>query len=413
MATADNRVSWVFTTKSEYLSKPKDDLTIYFLMDVLQIYKGSTRVADPIVFTEEELPAVDAEIATNKIYVKIPELSCHTWDGTKWNNIVRAVTDNIIGISEADIQKTPTANAVLLYIADRISKMLSTGEIKGENVKLENNITVVGANAGKYVPGDIISAGTSLSAILSNLVKTRIPPIYEEPEFSIPKTEYIDESGTLIKPTILPVFIKNDAGPVDMYTIIKTNGNNPPETVLNTPQLQEYVEAAMETLPDNELLKYNISLHYTDGEIKADNFDQYYPTERIKAGYKTGTVKYIGYRNAFFGADTLTVEPETSDDIRGLASKLLNPNNGDSMAVIVPIDSRRIIIAYPDRIKELESIIDSSSGFNVLGNFTKSLIWVEGANGYDPMAYKVYTYISTIPFPQLTKYIATIKKEDN
>ena len=53
-------------------------------------------------------------------------------------------------------------------------------------------------------------------------------------------------------------------------------------------------------------------------------------------------------------------------------------------------------------------MISSLSISEIKGIFTQTLVNVEGANGYLPVSYKVYTYIPASAFTQTATYKVTI-----
>lgn len=132
--------------------------------------------------------------------------------------------------------------------------------------------------------------------------------------------------------------------------------------------------------------------NYGDGTVPLTNLGNEYAAGQIKAGSKSNTSGSItGYRNSFYG--TFTEKSDlTSDVIRGLAGKSGKAlTNGASFSVSVPVGALRVVIAYPDTLRDLTSVKDVN-GMNaeIVSGFTKQTAAIEGANAYTAIDYKVY-----------------------
>jgi hypothetical protein len=67
------------------------------------------------------------------------------------------------------------------------------------------------------------------------------------------------------------------------------------------------------------------------------------------------------------------------------------------------------VFAYPGNLYSVSSV-KYVEGLNaeVKGIFTESSVEVEGANGFSPMAYRVYEYVPASPFSSAATYNVTI-----
>jgi hypothetical protein len=71
----------------------------------------------------------------------------------------------------------------------------------------------------------------------------------------------------------------------------------------------------------------------------------------------------------------------------------------------IPAGTKKITIAYPSYIRDINSI-KYIEGLNaeIKSIFQKSLLDISGANNYNPIEYKIYTYIPSIPFSSNATY---------
>jgi hypothetical protein len=66
------------------------------------------------------------------------------------------------------------------------------------------------------------------------------------------------------------------------------------------------------------------------------------------------------------------------------------------------------MFAYPATLRDVTSVIDSGTGYNIKDSFTKLTYTVAGANGYDPISYKIYHFVPPSAFSAATTYTVTI-----
>lgn len=148
------------------------------------------------------------------------------------------------------------------------------------------------------------------------------------------------------------------------------------------------------TVGDNTNYKVSATANYNDGAMPVNNLGDDTAAKQIKAGSKTGTSSAItGFRRGFYGTLTKNCNGVlTSDDIRGLAQKTsATPAKGNVWELNVPVGAMCFVVAYPASIGDIASIVDIGGGnFEISGNFKKTQVNVEGANGYEAIAYNVY-----------------------
>lgn len=147
------------------------------------------------------------------------------------------------------------------------------------------------------------------------------------------------------------------------------------------------------TVPDGGKYTITVKATYTDGNIPHTVLGAEYPAGQIKGGTKQATTGAItGFRNSFYGTLTDKSTVLNSAAIRKLAQKAGKAlSNGSSFTVNVPVGAMAVVIAYPATLRELSSVKDVN-GMNaeIVSAFTASNADVEGANGYEAIAYRVY-----------------------
>lgn len=265
-----------------------------------------------------------------------------------------------------------------------------------------HDITVAGVNIGGYTDGEVITAGTPLETVLENMLRAVIPPTYYSPTLSISGNVSTPiEAGTSINPTIVPTFTQRDAGTATNY-VLKKNGSN-----IYSGAIAQQTDPAF-VLGDTSV-SYSATVTYNEGVIKNDNQGVPYPTGHIIAGsINSGAITYTGVRKAFYAADTGST-PTTSAHIRALANNVNSPVNGTAFTINIPVSCTRVCFAYPTTLRDVSTVkyVELGNG-EVKDTFTLSTISVQGANSYQGINYKVYTYIPAIPFGATATYTVTI-----
>lgn len=259
-------------------------------------------------------------------------------------------------------------------------------------VQVGEAITVMGSGHGVYADGDTIAATDALSTVIKKLVQTQIPPTYVAPTIAFAvdsgNAGGTYEAGTTITATLKSTFTANDAGAITNHKITKggtdvvTGTTNPATYSLN------------ETIGDANIVLQS-SCAYAQGALKQDNFGVDYPTGRIAAGSKnSSSITYKSIRKTFYGVDSagVTAALDTSAAIRALAGVVNGAAANSKFSVSVPVGSTRVTIAYPATIRDMSKVEYVESGnANVTGQFNKTTVDVEGANGFTAISYKVYT----------------------
>lgn len=234
---------------------------------------------------------------------------------------------------------------------------------------LENDINVTGVTQGRYSSGDVISAGTAYETILRNMLTLDTPPV-----LTLAGSGTLTvESGTVINPTLTPVYLDNDAGPSNTYTLTKNA-----VTIFTQATPAAYGDGPFSIV--DETIAYEATVDY-DADI-------------VPAGSITSnTVTYRGARVAFFqvGGDAV--------NIRTNSETLLNPQSGSQLSTVGDDTNLDVIFSYPDTLPAPSAftLTNTSGTYDILGDLvTETNQLVNDASGGNAVSYKVYSYAGLI-----------------
>ena len=152
---------------------------------------------------------------------------------------------------------------------------------------------------------------------------------------------------------------------------------------------------SFDELTVGDATSYAITATATHGEgaVPVTNIGNEYPAGRIAAGTKSkATGKITGYRNSFYGTLEAKDGELNSALVRGLSGKSGKAlAAGNSFNLTIPVGALRVVFAYPATLRDVNSVQDVN-GMNaeIKTAFTKTVVSVEGANGYQAIDYKVY-----------------------
>ncbi|MAX80400.1 MAG: hypothetical protein CL843_09510 [Crocinitomicaceae bacterium] len=271
----------------------------------------------------------------------------------------------------------------------------------GRIVKTQNSITVTGQDIGGYSDGDIIPIGTNLETILKTILTTVIPAVYVQPTASIVLSGVSTtvEVGEEFDAELTVTFNQNDAGSLDNIDYLANAVVIESSAVLNYTHL-----AQKETIPTT--ITYKADVEYLIGPQKNDNLGN--PSGipiaagtistnsiSIKVRYKTWYQKNIA-------------APLDSTEVRSMTSNVWDNVNTINIA-IVSGDSSVCFVIPPN--KTLDSVmfqgtltVDQTSVFQA----TEVLIDVTGADGNNPVTYKMYRYEPSSAFGSSANYEITL-----
>ena len=251
---------------------------------------------------------------------------------------------------------------------------------------------------GKYVPSGgkvtVPANGDSLLDVLLNAFATDSNPSITQPSVSINSSSFkAYEVGTNVTPSYTATLNPGSYqyGPATGITATSwsvVDNAAEPNTLTTAsgsfPQMQ---------VVDGTSYSITATASYGAGAIPNTALGQEYADGQIKAGSKSATKGTItGYRNGFYGTTTSQSSGTfESDNIRALTATNKAVTAGTVWNISIPVGARSVIFAYPATIRDVTSVLDAN-GLNaeIKTAFTKVQAQVAGANGYNPIEYKVY-----------------------
>lgn len=251
---------------------------------------------------------------------------------------------------------------------------------------------------GKYVPSGgkvtVPANGDSLLEVLLNAFATDSNPSITQPSVNISSSSFkAYEVGTNVTPAYTATLNPGSYqyGPATGITATSWNvvDNAAEPNTLTTasgsfPQMQ---------VVDGTSYSITATASYGTGTVPNTALGQEYADGQIKADSKSATKGTIsGYRNGFYGTTTSQSSGTfESNDIRALTATNKAVTAGTVWNISIPVDARSVIFAYPATIRDATSVLDAN-GLNaeIKTAFTKIQVQVAGANGYNPIEYKVY-----------------------
>lgn len=251
--------------------------------------------------------------------------------------------------------------------------------------------------------GETISAGTEIQQIVERLLIRTVPPTYTDPTLTLSGSGNKNiEAGQNISPTLDPHFTQNDAGSLTEIRFYQDG------SVIQTQSGQSNYSVSSFQIGD-EQIDYDAEADYDEGSVKNDNTGSPSPGGQISAGtISSNVVTYRGQRNLWWEAQSSTFTVSSSN-VRALSNNQLNPSNGTTFTINIPVGTESVIFAYPDTLRDVDSVIYvEGANSEVKGNFTKNNENVDGANGFTAIGYKVYVYEPVEPFQTAATYEVTI-----
>ena len=143
----------------------------------------------------------------------------------------------------------------------------------------------------------------------------------------------------------------------------------------------------------NQVMTAKVS--YAAGPIKNDNLGDPSPAGQIQAGTLTQTKNLYGYRKTFVSSGATGTTPTTSGEVRAFSRSMRSDTN-KSFSINVSVGDKFFCIATPLTLKSVIAVNQSNA--EIMGNFVKTTVDVEGANGFTAKTYNVYTYIPSAAF---------------
>lgn len=256
-------------------------------------------------------------------------------------------------------------------------------------------------DCGAIEIGDKVLKDTVFTAFVKQLLTKVTPPVYESP-FTVLEivgdTEV--EIGYIATHDIHPNVNIGDSGGVISYTLNRISDS----TVLLS-GITDAIDYS-DIVEVRDVVSYLAIITYAQGPVKNDSAGNPYPIGRInQTTMMTSTVNITPYRKLFYD---LNNEYNDSDAVRNSDFFILNPQEGTTFEINIPIGTTDVSFAYPATLRDVSRVLDTGSNYDIKSSFIQVGFDVEGANGFDPIPYKVYKFHPAVAFTRAVKYIITI-----
>ena len=283
------------------------------------------------------------------------------------------------------------------YVYDGTKWEAADGNYNANNVYFDQDL-IITANIGVQTVGStgsktLDTTGKNVKQVLDMIMASEKNPTITQPSVSVTCSQMGNyEVGTQVTPQFSVALNAGNYqyGPATgvtatTYAVTDTDDHESDQASGSFPQL---------TVEDGENYSISATVAHTEGAVPKTNLGNDYAAGKIAAGSKSATKGTItGHRKSFYGTTTDKGAATTSDIIRGLSGKSSGAlTNGSTFTVPIPVGAMRVLIAYPATLREVTSIKDVN-GMNaeIKTGFALSSLQVEGANGYNAIAYRVYT----------------------
>ena len=271
---------------------------------------------------------------------------------------------------------------------------------------------IASLDVGAVSAGDTITAGSSLSDVIRQIFTATFYPTYIAPSASLTASLAANvESGTTAD---LLLTASLNRGQIRGAMI----GGAWNATATQDHRAGAFVDAVIDgvtTAGTRTLTGYQVTdganafsatVNHGIGPQPLDSTGAPYQTPLAAGGIATSTT-VTGRRARFHGTPAAHVSD--SAGVRALSTSALNPSNGTTFTISVPVGAERVVFAYPATLREVLTV-KYVEGLNaeVKGVFVETTVSVAGANGYSPINYRVYTYTPASAFSATATYTVTI-----
>ena len=298
----------------------------------------------------------------------------------------------------------------------RIEVLEAGGGGSGGSAVTTKDVTSL-LDVGAIITGQTIASGTTFQTFVEKLLTKTFYPTFVTPSATF--TSSISSSvecGTIANNTLTlalnrgQILGKNVNGIWSSSEFQNYRSGSATNYTINSSDLDLVNTLTMNNYQVIEGINtFTGSIDYSIGYQPKDSVAADYSVP-LPAGKIDKTVTVYGRRNLFYGCDsTNSVAYTTSAEVRALSNKSLNPANGTTFTINIPVGSKMVVFAYPSSLRDVTSVkFRESFNAEIKEVFTKTVINVEGANGYSATEYKVYTYIPVSEFSQISNFDITI-----
>lgn len=270
----------------------------------------------------------------------------------------------------------------------------------GDNGSLSKDVHVVGTSVGNIKEGEVLPEGMTFTEFVEKLLIKRILPTYTKPTMGISNlTGTKFELGSTVSINIKPTFNKNDGGNLMNYILYKNN-----EFLYSDIELSNY----QTTMVLDGKVQFKGEIEYDDGPIKNDNLDTPCEEGQILRNKISATIN-IDVARAYWGFQSDTPNIPNAESIRSTDIAGLSLANNSKIVVTANASTRVVVFAYPATLRDCTKIrYEELADDNNKSVFQQILLEIPDASGLNPTTYRVYYYVSPIPFGSTATFTLTV-----
>ena len=371
-------------------------------------------------------------ISTDKNLIKVGD-GTTTWDQLSYINDLSTVVanhyegiaaegetdiqviDRVLAAASATAEKDDTfvvkrvisgaKNSYTAYVYNGTAWAAMDGNYDASNVYFDKDFVATAPIGVVTIPSSgsttITAAGKSVKDVLAGILAKEEQPVMKAPTVTVNAAlNKAYEVGTKVSPTYTASLNPGSYsyGPATGITAKSWEVTNSASAEKLTTATGTFAEI---TVGDSTNYTITAKATYEDGAMPKTNIGNDAPTKQIKAGSASATTsaKVTGYRNFFYGAvNTSTKDaPITSVMIRGLTKGgAYNGSKTLPYEAAQVSGAKRVIVAIPansTRAGLSQVLLPSTLNADITADFVlKDSVSVEGDNGYQAIAYKVWVY---------------------
>lgn len=303
-----------------------------------------------------------------------------------------------------------------------------TGNVDADKVILRENITLAGSytqfgNLSKSQNGTatLNAQGKSVAAVLKEILSKRLQPtITAQPSisgFNLSGAKAVEAGTTLASASYTGATLSPGSYQYGPETgVAATNWTVERITDQATDQVASADAASLSGGSDDNggngfvigdvggenvvaSLKYRATATHGTGVTAHDNLGgDSEPAVAIAAGTKTReTAAYTPFRNVFYGAST------DKPELNSAAIRALTPTGkayaAGNLTLSVPAGAQRVVIACLATKTGVKKVVNQTAmNADVTSTFVKSVVPVEGAEGYTAQDYNVWVFEPAVPY---------------
>lgn len=278
------------------------------------------------------------------------------------------------------------------YVYTGTAWVAMDGNYNAENVYFDKDLITTVTVGNISVSGGqatIPAAGKNLKQVFDTIFVKEKNPSITQPSVSLTFSQAkAYEVGTSVTPSFSATLNAGSYqyGPATGVTATSWSVT---DSASNTPVAESTGSFPAFIVGDSTNYTITATAQHTAGSVPVTNVGNAYTGGKIVAGSKSTTSDAVtGYRSFFYGAKADRVELN-SETIRGLT-------NGQAFKTSFTISFqdgvKQVIIALPGS-HTLTKVEDTGAfGTDIVANFVKTVVSVEGKDRYSPTNYNVYEY---------------------